>query len=132
MRHQPDFSRRGESALQRNSRGRGSNDTGEGEAMSADNEIAVLLCIDQCRVAECSTWHIWGLDPDMPNPNPTQRRLLRETFANAQPLPTEQAAMEEAQRQYDDAEYVEYGIHVYRTDLAWSELYAVQPTYLTH
>jgi hypothetical protein len=30
--------------------------------------------------------------------------------------------MEEAQRQYDDADYVDCGIHVYRTDRAWCEL----------
>jgi hypothetical protein len=90
--------------------------------MNAENEIAVLLCADQCRVTMCSTPDVWGLDPDMPNPNATQRRVLRETFADARPLFTEQAAMDEAQRQHDDADYVEYGIHVYRTDLAWSEL----------
>ncbi|HEY0872554.1 MAG TPA: hypothetical protein VGD94_03710 [Vicinamibacterales bacterium] len=90
--------------------------------MRARNEIAVLLCADQCRVAECNTWYIWGLDPDMPDPNRTQRRLLLETFRDAQPLPTEHAALEEAQRQYDDSNSVEYGIHIYRTALAWSEL----------
>ncbi len=86
------------------------------------NEMAVLLCADQCRVTMCSTSYIWGLDPDMPDPNSTQRRLLREVFKDAQPLPTELSAMEEAHRQYDEADDVEYGIHVYRTDLAWSEL----------
>jgi hypothetical protein len=90
--------------------------------MSADNEIGVLICADQCRVAECSTSDLWGLDPDMPDPNATQRRVMREMFAEAKSFPTEKAALEEAARQYDDADYVEYGIHVYRTDLAWCEL----------
>jgi hypothetical protein len=46
--------------------------------VNAQNEIAVLLCADQCRVTMCSTPDIWGLDPDIPEPNSSQRRLLRE------------------------------------------------------
>jgi hypothetical protein len=90
--------------------------------MIGDNEIGVLLCADQCRVAECSTSYLWGLDPEMPEPLPFQRKVMREAFATARSFPTERMALEEAQRLYDETDHVEYGIHVYRTDLAWCEL----------
>jgi hypothetical protein len=102
--------------------------------MSADNEIGILICLDQCRVAECDVSAIWGLDPVMREPLPFQREVMRQAWSgeNVKSCPTEQAAIEEAQRQYEDAEYIQYGISIYRTDLAWSELYALRATDLTH
>jgi hypothetical protein len=100
--------------------------------MSADNEIGVLICLDQCRVAECRTSYLWGLDPDMPEPLAFQRQVMRDAWSgdDVKSFPTEQAALDEASQQYDEADYVEYGIHVYRTDLAWSELWSppVEPS----
>jgi hypothetical protein len=102
--------------------------------MTGDNEIAVLLCADQCRVAECSVSAIWGLDPDMPEPYAFQREVMGEAWGgdNVRSFPTEQMALDEAQRQYDDAECVEYGISIYRTELAWCELFVLPGHSLTH
>jgi hypothetical protein len=84
--------------------------------------------------AECDVSAIWGLDPLMAEPLPFQREVMRQAWSgeNVKSCPTEQAAMEEAQRQYEDAEHIQYGISVYRTDLAWGELFMTRGTFLSH